>query len=468
MFHDVRHLVRSLQGGAPVNAASSPPAERWAPSRFNVPAGLPGGRVAVFNTFRATLVTVDRTTWSEWLAPGTAYAPNGKRSGKPFRLLREKGLVVPRGTDEVELLRLHYLGLRYARERLGIVVAPTLACNLRCGYCFEGLAQSLRTKPMSRRTEDAVVRFVATQARGYKGVDVNWFGGEPLLAPSTIERISKLLIPACDSAGIAYGATMFTNGILADRHAVKVLKRARVGSAQVTVDVPKSAKHDRAGRETLEAALDGIARLAEHLQVTIRVNVGRDVPAEFDALYAALLRRGLEKRLQHVYFADVRQPECGRSHCSGQLGMPLYRSILKREQAKAAGAGLPVGTLHLATPGPCGATRSSTVAVGPDGRLYRCHADLGLAGRAYGSVFDADVRLSNLVPWLSYDWFQHAECRNCPVLPQCAGGCPHQRMFQADGAPRGAFCFWFMRADLKARIREYAIQHDHAGAGRPR
>jgi uncharacterized protein len=227
------------------------------------------------------------------------------------------------------------------------------------------------------------------------------------------------------------------------------------------VDVPKSEKRDRAGRETVERALDGIARLAENLQVTIRVNVGRDVPAEFDALYGALLRRGLQKRLRFIYFADVRQPECGRSHCSAQLGTPLYRRILEREQAKAAAAGLPVGTLHLATPGPCGATRSSSVTVGPDGLLYRCQADLGLAGRAYGSVFDGEVRLSNVLPWLSYDWFQHAECRNCPVLPQCAGGCPHQRMYQADGARRGEFCFWFMRANLKTRIREYAMLHAH-------
>lgn len=441
--------------------------ETWSPSRFNVSADLPDGRMAVFNTFRVTLVTVDGTTWQEFFAPGTAYAENGKRSVKMFGLLREKGLIVPRGVDETELLRIHFLGLRYSRERLSITLTPTLACNLRCRYCFEGLAQSLRTcKTMDSRTEDAVVRFVATQAQGYNGVDISWFGGEPLLGHSlsTIERMSRLLIPACDKVGIAYNAGMFTNGIFADRRAVNVLKKARVSSAQVTVDVPKSEKRDRFGHETLEQALDGIARLAENLQVTLRVNVGRDVEAEFDSLYKELLRRGLQKRLRLIYFADVRQPESGRAHCSGRLGLPLYRRVLKREQTKAAGAGLSVGKLLLQSPGPCGATRSSSVSVGPDGLLYRCLEDIGLVGRAYGSVFDANVRLSNLVPWLSYDWFQHKECRNCPVLPQCAGGCPHQRMFQADDLKRGKSCFWFMRANLKNRIREYAMLN---GTARP-
>ena len=57
--------------------ACSASAETWSPSRFNVSADLPDGRMAVFNTFRVTLVTVDGTTWRELLAPGTAYAENG-------------------------------------------------------------------------------------------------------------------------------------------------------------------------------------------------------------------------------------------------------------------------------------------------------------------------------------------------------------------------------------------------------
>ncbi len=70
------------------------------------------------------------------------------------------------------------------------------------------------------------------------------------------------------------------------------------------------------------------------------------------------------------------------------------------------------------------ATCESTASIGPDGLLYKCVEVIGLPARAYGSVFlPGHVKLANLLPWLTYDWFGHAQCRDCVLLPQCAGGC---------------------------------------------
>ena len=32
----------------------------------------------------------------------------------------------------------------------------------------------------------------------------------------------------------------------------------------------------------------------------------------------------------------------------------------------------------------------------------------------------------NRLKWLAWDPFEKAGCANCPVLPNCMGGCPHQ------------------------------------------
>jgi radical SAM protein with 4Fe4S-binding SPASM domain len=102
--------------------------------------------------------------------------------------------------------------------------------------------------------------------------------------------------------------------------------------------------------------------------------------------------------------------------------------------------------------------RWTSAAIGPDGLVYKCVEDLGQPERAYASVFHADrVKLGNLVPWLSYDWFQDATCRQCPVLLQCAGGCPHKRLFQSDTCHGEDFCYWHVRGDLENRIREQTI-----------
>jgi uncharacterized protein len=67
--------------------------------------------------------------------------------------------------------------------------------------------------------------------------------------------------------------------------------------------------------------------------------------------------------------------------------------------------------------------------IDPQGFLYKCPNDLGMPERAYASVVAGrPVQARNLLPWLTYEWFSHEECRACPLLPRCAGGCPHKRM----------------------------------------
>jgi uncharacterized protein len=439
------------------------------PSRFNLSVDLPDGRKAVFNTFSLALIKMDRDTWRRLLRPGAKCCPPGAHSDKTLRLFCDKGLLVPLGVDELDLVRLQHLGRRYSREELSVYVTPTLACNLQCSYCFERLAQERPTrKAMNRRTEGAVVRYIATQAQGMRRVRLMWFGGEPLLGLPAIERISNLLVPAFDNVGVQYSAAMDTNGVLVDRNVVKVLKAARVRSAQITVDVPRSEKRDRRGRDTMDRVLDGVALLAGALDVTIRVNLSRDDEAEFDALYQALCRRRLQKRLRLIYCADVRHPECGCSRSLGFLSQDQYLPIVAREQAKAARVGLPVNTLRFETPSCCIATRISGVVIGPDGSLYKCPEDIGLVERAYGTVWGADVTLSNWVPWMAHDGFQYKQCRNCPVLPQCGGGCPHRRLFQARELKDEEFCDWTRCGNLEDRIRQHAMLHGSDGSSASR
>lgn len=426
----------------------------WVPSRFNVPVDLARGRKAVFNTASATLVKIDQATWRESLAPGARHRSDEVSHSRQLELLRSRGLIVPQDVDEIDSLRLRFLTGRFASHALNLYVTPTLACNLRCGYCFEGLAQSrVARKGMDRRTENAVVRYIATQACGRESVGITWFGGEPLLALPAIERMSRLLVPAFRKVGIRYSATILTNGTLVDRKAAAVLKRSRVSGAQVTVDVPSSERRDRLGLDTLDRALDGAALLAETLNVTLRVNVCRDDEGQFQLLYEGLLRRKLHLRLRAIDFSQVVQPECGRGLCLVLMGHQAYTAVLDRERNRARSLGLPAPILHLRSQGPCMAVSHATAVVGPDGALWKCPEDIGLAERSYGSVFDDEVNPSNLVPWLTYDWFAHRECEGCSVLPQCAGGCPHRRLFPTHAPAPGENCFWFMRGNLEDRIR---------------
>ena len=376
--------------------------------------------------------------------------------------LYAKGFLVSEGLDEIALLRRHYLAARHDQaETLGVNILPTLFCNLNCLYCFEGKLQSAhKPKMMSKETEAAVVRYLQEEMAGKKHLAVSWFGGEPLLAMGTIRRISAPLLAACQEGEIHYSSVITTNGVFLTPKVADQLLECRIPMVQITVDVPREMKRDKKGRDTQDLVLDNLAATAQKLRIHVRINLSRDDEQEWEDLFAGLVRRDLHKTLKSVNIANVFDPEQGRAGCMGSsVSNQAYIEVLKRQRQRAREVGLPMHTyLSWKTTSGCIATRESSAAIAPDGLLYKCNEDVGWAERAYGSVFlKTKVNMNNLLPWVTYDWFQHQECQNCPVLPQCGGGCPHRRLFQGEKLDKDDYCYWFLRGDLEGRIFERAM-----------
>jgi uncharacterized protein len=436
-------------------------ADTWIPSRFNVTVDLPGRQTALYNTFTGAIAVLPRGAWPPPARALTARPPTAGLVPSTLLDLQAKGFLVPRGIDEIDLLRRHFAATRHANDLLAVNLLPTMACNLRCPYCFEGRARTLcRGGAMSRRTERAAAGHIVRAARDVKHLSLCWFGGEPLLAMGAIERISAEVLPACAKAGIRTHATVVTNGTGLTAGAVRRLRASSVTLAQVTVDVPKASKRDRFGRDTLGPVLDNLRHAARTMEVHIRVNLTRDDEAEFDHLYDEMIRRDLHRHLKSIMIAHVFVPECGRGGCaSATLPSRDYLDAVRREVAKARARGLPVHRFFSTQKsGGCSATRERSMCIGPDGLLYKCVEDVGLTGRAYGSVhLEGHVKPGNLLPWLTYDGFRYDRCRRCPVLPQCAGGCAHKRLFQPGRLRPEDFCYWNIRGDLEERVREHAL-----------
>lgn len=77
---------------------------------------------------------------------------------------------------------------RYNRSHLSLVIAATSNCNFRCVYCYEGSV--LRASTMSEAIQEAIVKFVESEAPHLETFTVTWYGGEPLLALDIIENLS--------------------------------------------------------------------------------------------------------------------------------------------------------------------------------------------------------------------------------------------------------------------------------------
>jgi uncharacterized protein len=426
------------------------------PSRFNVDVTLPDGRVAVYNTATGCLVRLPRDVWHKYLTPGCTL----KNDSENTETLRNRGLLVALNVDEFDLLRIRMESARFGGS-VGITIVPTFACNLSCAYCFQGgIERKEKRQRMTRSVEEGVVRFVAGFAAGEKCVSVNWIGGEPLLAIDTIERLSLQLKALFKRAKIRYGSCMSTNGLLLTSTMAATLAGCAVTNIILTIDVPSTIKNDSEGNNTLKKALDCAADASEFLTIGIKINVSEDIEPEFDAIYKGITERDLHQRMSHLRIQRVKKPECGFSESACRTCQPrTFVNCAAREYRKAADLGIPVkDPISTTAISGCGATRLKYTVIGPDGWLYKCDSNAGLRDRAYGTIFDSHVKdMSNLVPWLSYDWFKYEECRECVVLPQCAGGCPSERLYSPTLASE-EYCWWQIRGGLELRIKEYVVR----------
>lgn len=71
---------------------------------------------------------------------------NDINTNEEIKKLHDMRLLSTKEEDDsiVDLLRMKYLMHSYSKENLAILLVPTLACNLRCPYCFEKNKQPIR------------------------------------------------------------------------------------------------------------------------------------------------------------------------------------------------------------------------------------------------------------------------------------------------------------------------------------
>lgn len=119
------------------------------------------------------------------------------------------GILVNEERDELGEIRLQSRAARFANTALSLTIAPTMACNFCCPYCYEK-GQAYTT--MGEEVLTQLSKFVKDYYPGIASLSVGWYGGEPLLGMKMIERITSdlkdVVGPTCE-----YSASMGTKPI---------------------------------------------------------------------------------------------------------------------------------------------------------------------------------------------------------------------------------------------------------------
>lgn len=306
--------------------------------------------------------------------------------------------------------------------KIKYVIAPTLACNARCPYCYE--KDLVAKTPMSSDTVNDLISFIKKTSMGKKKMNISWFGGEPLLNPSVIERISSEIIPFCDKNGIDYYANMTTNGILTDQY-IELIKKAKIETIQITLDGTKDIYESVKNYINIENAfqhiLDNIFLLSNETYISIRMNVDRDNQDDLKELCRQLLtdKRWNDKidiyfyplidyyRNNSDYFDNTEYEAMFTSLYQNLFELGYYTSA-KQFRIKPRSIS-------------CYGWDMTTFAIGPSGELYNCQHELGQPEFVIGNIKNGLQITQKFVN--EHSKSISSQCKDCKYLPVCQGGC---------------------------------------------
>jgi uncharacterized protein len=320
----------------------------------------------------------------------------------------------------------------FDKTHLSLTICPTLACNFACTYCFEKSQRDYTM--MDDNTINGILSFIKKHEES-KHLSVSWFGGEPTLAFSIVEKLTEKFIeifPNYNNAGL------ITNGYNLDKSKIEVLNDLRISSIQVTLD-GKDVTHNqrrmlRSGEGTFHKILDNIDLLLNSSWegfCSIRINIDRTNMHEYSLLFKMLQDRYKNKNLS-IYPGHVDAFEAHTQHhkncslCNSEW-IDFLLDIYNKDWTIPFSSFYPQSAIQNT----CIATIIHGYVIGPNGELYKCWEDVGNNKMIIGSVHDESL-ITN--PELLYRYtiganpFNDNECMKCKTFPICGGGCVNKRM----------------------------------------
>ncbi len=346
------------------------------------------------------------------------------------------GFIVPQKVDERFLVQTNIMLGRYNTARLSLTLAPTMACNFRCPYCFESGFHTHGC--MSADVMAKVVTLAEQKMKGTKHFHVSWFGGEPLLAMPVIEKLTASFHKLCEQNHVDYSASIITNGYYYTKENAEKLKQLSVQRVQITIDGPQEVHDSRRflvnGSPTYSVIMQNLIETHGILPVSLRINTDTDNVGAVNDVVAFLKANNLNDSV-YPYLAPVVSHENAVTYNSGicmseeEFSLQTLKFLQDND--------LPVMNLYPRVVGNyCSADSLNSYAIDDKGNVSKCWEAIGDSRFLIGKLTNEGFELTDtdvIFRTLSFNPIYEADCQSCKLLPVCAGGCPKLR---AEGRPR--------------------------------
>ncbi len=336
---------------------------------------------------------------------------------------RSKGILID-SDDELEKIKQKYYEGQKSHSILTITLAVTLQCNFRCDYCYENKAFI----SMDKESANLVLTFIEKELlKGYKGLNLIWFGGEPMMNFEIIKYLTPKIIALCNNLKLGLMFTMTTNGFLLNNERIKLLKKMNINNYYITIDGLENTHNKRRceihGLNSFKKIIENIKLMKnEGLNVIIRMNVDKRNIHEIDEL-----RQYINTHLKvPFYLGRVQQFSDNCTNQSIYLTKDEYSHLILDFNLSQQNDGIqsiikqPRNRSIF-----CRACNIGTFVIDPLLNLYKCENDIGNENKSIGNLKNMELIHFTKNAYLQWDPFQFDKCNNCIFLPLCVGGCPY-------------------------------------------
>lgn len=311
-------------------------------------------------------------------------------------------------------------------------------CNLRCKYCFASTGDfGQGRKIMPPEIAKKAIDFVIARSGVRHNIEVDFFGGEPLMAWDTVTQTVDYARSLEEKYNKKFRFTITTNGLLLDEGKRKYINE-NMDNCVLSLDgrreVNDEFRKTVAGTGSYDTIVPKFKALVDERDPNLdyyargtftshNLDFAEDVLSIADA--------GFDRLSVEPVTAD---PGCGYDLTEDDLPKieaeydRLTDIMLERKKE-----GKPFTFFHFMVDldqGPCVVKRLrgcgagyEYVAVTPDGDIYPCHQFVGKDEFKQGSVLDQSFNMDIAQKFAGMNIYSRPKCQKCWAKFYCSGGC---------------------------------------------
>ena len=335
-------------------------------------------------------------------------------------------------------------------KALCIHIAHT--CNLNCEYCFasQGKYHGERAV-MSFEVGKQALDFLVKNSGNRKNLEVDFFGGEPLMNFDVVKQMVKYARSIEKQNGKNFRFTLTTNGLLIDDDVIEFANK-EMSNVVLSLDGRKEI-HDRyrvdyAGNGSYDKIVPKFQKL-----VKARGNKNYYMRGTFTHANPDFLK-DIEEMLSLGFTELSMEPVVCAYGDPSELTLEDLPIVMEQYEKLADlmlqkdKEGKPFTFYHYMidlTGGPCIYKRISGcgsgteyMAVTPWGDLYPCHQFVGEEKFKLGDIWNGVTNKAIQDEFMGCNVYAHKECEECWARLYCSGGCA-ANAYHATGKVTGVY-----------------------------